>query len=85
MNQSEQSIDGITVSNGFDGTQISPLVSFIESYEEVRVDQANNSADIGSVGQVTIISRSGTNQLHGSVFDYYSTPWFRARTSWARS
>ena len=77
-NQSDQSIDGVSVSNGQDGTQITPLVQFIESFEEVRVDMANNSADIGSVGQVTVISRSGTNELHGSLFDYYSTPWFRA-------
>jgi Carboxypeptidase regulatory-like domain len=83
VNQSEQSIDGITVSNGFDGTQISPLVSYVESYEEVRVDMANNSADIGAVGQVTIISKSGGNELHGTVFDYYSTPWFRARNPFA--
>ncbi len=83
VNQSEQSIDGITVSNGYDGTQISPLVSYIESYEEVRVDMANNTADIGSVGQVTIVSKSGTNQLHGNVFDYYQSPWFRARNPFA--
>ncbi|MEZ5403747.1 MAG: carboxypeptidase-like regulatory domain-containing protein [Bryobacteraceae bacterium] len=83
VNQSEQSIDGITVSNGYDGTQISPLVSYIESYEEVRVDMANNSADIGSVGQVTIISKSGTNDIHGAAFDYYTTPWFRARNPFA--
>ncbi|MEZ5403938.1 MAG: carboxypeptidase-like regulatory domain-containing protein [Bryobacteraceae bacterium] len=83
VNQSEQSIDGITVSNGYDGTQISPLVSYIESYEEVRVDMANNSADIGSVGQVTVISKSGSNDVHGVAFDYYSTPWFRARNPFA--
>ncbi len=83
VNQSEQSFDGITVSNGYDGTQISPLVSYIESYAEVRVDMANNTADIGSVGQVTIVSKSGGNELHGSVFDYYVTPWFRARNPFA--
>ncbi len=83
VNQSDQSIDGITVSNGFDGTQISPLVGYIESYEEVRVDMANNTADIGAVGQVTIVSKSGSNQLHGALFDYYSTPWFRARNPFA--
>ncbi|HTM49287.1 MAG TPA: carboxypeptidase-like regulatory domain-containing protein [Bryobacteraceae bacterium] len=79
VNQSDQSIDGITVSNGYDGTQISPLVSYIGGFEEVRVDLANNTADMGSVGQVTVISSSGTNALHGMVVDYYSTPWFRAR------
>ncbi|HXG46800.1 MAG TPA: carboxypeptidase-like regulatory domain-containing protein [Methylomirabilota bacterium] len=83
LNQSDQSIDGITVSNGFDGTQISPLVSYIESYEEVRVDMANNTADIGAVGQVTIISKSGSNEFHGSLFTYYTTPWFRARNPFA--
>src|SRR5262249_31772407 len=49
----------------------------------VRVDMSNNSADTGSVGQVTIISKSGTNQLHGSLFDYYATPFFRARDPFA--
>jgi hypothetical protein len=83
VNQSEQSIDGITVSNGFDGTQISPLVSYIGSYQEVRVDLANNTADIGAVGQVTVISKSGSNELHGLAVDYYSTPWFRARNPFA--
>jgi hypothetical protein len=77
-NQSDQSIDGVSVSTGQDGTQITPLVQFIESFQEVRIDMANNNADIGAVGQVTLISKSGTNELHGSVFDYYSTPWFRA-------
>ncbi len=83
VNQSDQSIDGITVSNGYDGTQISPLVGYIGSFEEVRVDLANNTADMGAVGQVTVISKSGSNDLHGMGWDYYSTPWFRARNPFA--
>ena len=82
-NQSDASIDGITLSNQFDGTQISPLVSQVESFEEVRVDMANNTAEFGGIGQVTIVSKSGTNQQHGSAFDYYATPWFRARNPFA--
>ena len=78
-NQSDQSIDGISASTGQDGTQITPLVSNIESFQEVRVDQANNSADIQAIGQVTVVSKGGTNELHGTLFDYYSTPRFRAR------
>jgi hypothetical protein len=83
LNQSDAAIDGITVSNSYDGTQISPLVSYIDSFQEVRVDMANNTAEYGAVGQVTIVSKSGTNELHGSAFDYYSTPWFRARNPFA--
>ena len=82
-NQSDASIDGITLSNQYDGTQISPLVSQIESFEEIRIDMANNTAEFGGIGQVTIISKGGANQLHGSAFDYYSTPWFRARNPFA--
>lgn len=78
-NQSDASIDGITVSNGTDGTQISPLVSYVESFQEFRVDMANNTAEYGGIGQVTVISKSGTNEFHGNLFDYYSTPLFRAR------
>ena len=33
-----QSIDGVTVSNGYDGTQIGPLVGYIGSFQEVRAD-----------------------------------------------
>ncbi len=82
-NQSDASIDGITLSNQYDGTQISPLVSQIESFEEIRIDMANNTAEYGGIGQVTIISKGGSNQIHGSGFDYYSTPWFRARNPFA--
>jgi Carboxypeptidase regulatory-like domain len=77
-NQSDASIDGITVSNGTDGTQISPLVSYVESFQEFRVDMANNTAEYGAIGQVTVVSKSGTNELHGNIFDYYSAPAFRA-------
>lgn len=82
-NQSDASIDGITLSNQYDGTQITPLVSQIESFQEFRVDMANNTAEYGGIGQVTIVSKGGTNQFHGSAFDYYSTPWFRARNPFA--
>jgi len=37
-NQSDASVDGITISNGRDGTQITPLVNYVESMAEVRVE-----------------------------------------------
>ncbi len=43
-NQSDASVDGITISNGRDGTQITPLVNYVESFQEVLVDMGNNSA-----------------------------------------
>ncbi len=77
-NQSEFTVDGIS-NITYNGTQTSPLTSYIESFQEVRIDSANNTADAGAIGQVMVVSKSGTNQLHGSLFDYYVTPAFRAR------
>jgi hypothetical protein len=82
-NQSNWAIDGITMSDGVDNTQIGPLLNYIESYQEMKIDMANNTAEFGTIGAVTMISKSGTNELHGNVFDYYSTPWFRARNPFA--
>lgn len=84
-NQSHWAIDGTTMSDGVSETQIGPLANFIESFREVKIDISNNTAEFGSIGQVTLISKSGTNALHGSLFDYYSTPWFRARNPFASS
>lgn len=83
QNQEDTTIDGITVANGYDGTQIGPLYSYIESYEEIRIDMANNTAEFGAIGQVTVVSKGGTNDLHGVALDYYATPWFRARDPFA--
>jgi hypothetical protein len=84
-NQSDASVDGITISNGRDGTQVSPLVNYVESMAEVRVDMANNSAEFGGLGQVTVISKSGSNNLHATGFDYYQTPKFVSRNPFASS
>jgi hypothetical protein len=82
-NQSHWSIDGTTMSDGVSQTQIGPLANYVESFQEIRIDAANNTAEFGTIGQVTMISKSGTNAFHGSLFDYYSTPWFRARNPFA--
>jgi hypothetical protein len=82
-NQSNWAIDGISFSDGVDNTQIGPLANYIESYQEIKIDIANNTAEFGTIGQVTLISKSGTNEFHGNLFDYYVTPWFRARNPFA--
>jgi len=82
-NQSHWSIDGTTMSDGVSETQIGPLANYVESFQEVRIDSANNTAEFGTIGQVTMVTKGGTNSFHGSLFDYYSTPWFRARNPFA--
>lgn len=81
--QNDSTMDGVTLGNGESGGQIGPLTNYIESFQEVRIDIANNSAEFNTVGQITVVSKSGGNKLHGSLFDYYSSPWFRARKYYA--
>jgi hypothetical protein len=78
INQAQYSVDGTTVDDG-DGSMIGSQYSYTESIQEMRTGVVNNGAEFGTLGQATIISKSGTNRLHGSVFDYYVTPYFRAR------
>lgn len=82
-NQSHWSLDGTTMSDSNSETQIGPLANYVESFEEVRIDSGSNTAEFGTIGQVTLVTKGGTNSFHGSAFDYYSTPWFRARNPFA--
>jgi len=40
----------------------------IESVEEIKVSSVNNTAEYAQLGDVTTVSRPGTNQLHGTTF-----------------
>ncbi|MCC6589796.1 MAG: carboxypeptidase regulatory-like domain-containing protein [Bryobacterales bacterium] len=82
-NQAHWSLDGTTMSDGVTETQIGPLANYVESFQEVRIDSSSNTAEFGTLGQVTIVTKGGTNNFRGSLFDYYSTPWFRARNPFA--
>jgi hypothetical protein len=82
-NQSGWAVDGTTMADGVEGSSVGPLANYIESFQEIKIDMANNTAEFGLIGQVTIVSKSGTNQLRGSLFDYYITPFFRARNPFA--
>ena len=78
-NQSQFAIDGTSMSDGVGETPIGPLANYIESFKEVKIDLANNSAESASLGQVTIVSKSGTNRFEGAVFDYYQSPILRVK------
>jgi carboxypeptidase family protein/TonB-dependent receptor-like protein len=78
-NQSQFTIDGTTMSDGVTENPIGPLANYVESFQEVKLDLANNSAEFPTLGQVTIISKSGTNTFNGSLFDYYQSQGMRGK------
>jgi len=77
-NQENEATDGSTFNNMYDGSLL-PQADFMEGFQEMRVDMANNGAEFGALGQVTFISKAGTNLLHGSAYDYYTAAGLVAR------
>ena len=79
--QSNVTLDGIGVNdqnNGYAFTSV--LNAPPDSVEEFRVTTANSNADTGysSGGQVALVTKSGTNNFHGSVYEYNRNTIFSA-------
>ena len=81
--QSSFTLDGIDVTNNSVGGLGTYAFLPIDSVEEFRVGIANPDAQFGrgAGGQVSLISRSGTDQYHGSVYWYHQNDELNAN-SW---
>ncbi|HXM20789.1 MAG TPA: carboxypeptidase-like regulatory domain-containing protein [Terriglobales bacterium] len=71
--QSNITLDGVDVndqSNGYAFTSVLPTT--LDSVQEFRVTTANYNADQGdgSGAQVALVTKSGTNLFHGSLYEY---------------
>ncbi len=58
----------------------------VDSTEEVQVLTANYGAEYGrsSGGQIRVVTKSGTNQFHGALFEYFRNDHLNANT-WSRN
>lgn len=74
-------LDGIDINESTaGGSNFTPLRPNPDSLEEFQVVTSNFTAELGrsSGAQVTLVTRSGTNDFHGNIFEYYRTPRFDA-------
>ena len=71
-------MDGISLGDQ-GGGQITPMQPSFESVQEMKLTMVNNSAEYGAVATVTVTSKSGTNNPHGSAFQQYSSGGLNAR------
>lgn len=70
-NQVQYTIDGIETSSiRFAGPQREMFPS-AESISEMKVQGAGGGAEYGGAADITTTSKSGTNALHGSAFEYF--------------
>jgi hypothetical protein len=76
--QTEVSLDGISTKNTTNNNPVGDLFPSAEGIAEMKVQGVGNNAEYGQVGDITTTSRAGTNQYHGSLFDYLQNRDFDA-------
>lgn len=78
--QSNVTVDGIPANakGGYAFTSVLPVT--LDSVQEFRVTTSNWGADEGvsSGAQVALVTKSGTNEFHGSAYEYNRNSYFSA-------
>ncbi|MPY90767.1 MAG: hypothetical protein GEU99_22995 [Luteitalea sp.] len=78
------SVDGLSVEMGWRNHvgYMNRVTPSIDATEEFRIDTAAFKAEDSraSGGKITVATKSGTNELRGSVYEYYQSDAFNANT-----
>jgi hypothetical protein len=79
------SVDGLSVEMGWRNSQgyMKHSTPSVEAIEEFNIETAAFKAEDSRVsgGLITVVTKSGTNQIHGNAFDIYQSQRFNAN-SW---
>ncbi|MGC9200142.1 MAG: carboxypeptidase regulatory-like domain-containing protein [Acidobacteriaceae bacterium] len=76
--QSETTVDGIMTQNVTGNSPLGDAFPSADAIAEIRVDGVLNPASYDQPGEITTISKAGTNDLHGSAFWYHQNRAFDA-------
>ena len=76
--QTETTVDGISAQNQTSNNIQGDAFPSAAAIAEIRVDGVNNNAEYGQPGEITTITKSGTNALHGSVYEYLQNQFLDA-------
>jgi hypothetical protein len=77
------SVDGANVNSGF--YNVPSFVPVVDAVEEFRVQSGSYSAEFGGFGgaHVNYSLKSGTNQIHGSVWEFFRNDKLDARNAFS--
>ncbi|MBL8204854.1 MAG: TonB-dependent receptor [Blastocatellia bacterium] len=91
--QANITLDGVDVNNQQEGTAFTPVLRVNpDSVEEFRVTTTNADASKGrsSGAQISLITRGGTNEFHGALYEFHrntvttANDWFNNATGVTR-
>jgi len=71
QSMSQYSVDGISITNVGGNSPLTQAFPSVESISEIKVQGVGNAAEFAQAGDVTTVSKSGTNQFHGDLFWYH--------------
>lgn len=73
------SIDGISSMGPRSSAPLAELFPSFNMIAEIRVSEVNNTAEFGGTSDITTISKSGTNSVHGGFFENHINTVMNAR------
>jgi len=76
--QVQYSVDGSSTVNIRQNGALGNMNPSSELISEFKVTQFNNNAEFAQLGDVTISTKSGSEQFHGSAFEYLQNDAFDA-------
>jgi hypothetical protein len=82
-NMTSFSLDGISTQSVRNGGPNLDLFPSVESTQEFKVNTGSNDAEYAQATDVTVTSKSGTNDLHGSLFYFTQNAAFNAADPFA--
>jgi Carboxypeptidase regulatory-like domain len=78
-------VDGMSANSAIYGNMVGPDWPPFDMIQEVQYSAVDNKAELGQTLNITVITKSGTNQFHGGLFDNYSTSGLLARNYFANA
>jgi hypothetical protein len=79
------SIDGVSTMSVRNNAAAAELFPSFGTIAEIRVSEINNAAEFGGVSDITTVSKSGSNQLHGGLFENHINTALNARNPFSTS
>ncbi|MGA2571625.1 MAG: carboxypeptidase regulatory-like domain-containing protein [Terracidiphilus sp.] len=76
-------IDGISSVGVEYSGPVNEMFPSFNSIEEIRVSESNNSAEFSGVADITTVSKAGTVNFHGSLFENHENTVFNANDAFA--
>src|SRR5690242_8054647 len=86
-NTASYRLEGQDASNGQVPATQAQVQPSVDAIQEVTIQTSNFAAEYGQVGGgfFNYTMKSGTNQLHGSAYDYFVNEAFNANTPWVNA